>query len=89
MDPNVLFYAFGLVLLPTAFAYIIYTYGLNHTEASNASILTTIEPIVATVIGIFVFHEAFSYVQMIGMACIIGAVVLIQLYSPKKIQRLE
>lgn len=84
LNPTILFYAFGLGLLPTAFAYIIYTYGLNQTEASNASILTTIEPVVATIIGIFVFHEAFSYVQMIGMACIIGAVVFIQVYTDPK-----
>ncbi|SDQ65208.1 DMT family transporter [Virgibacillus salinus] len=81
LDPTVLFYAFGLGFLPTAFAYIIYTYGLNKTEASKASILTTIEPVVATLIGVFIFHEAFSVIQMIGMVCIIGAVILIQAYS--------
>ena len=79
MDMKVLSFAFGLGFLPTAFAYIIYTYGLHYTEASKASILTTIEPVVATLIGIFIFHEAFSGIQMIGMACIIGAVILIQL----------
>ncbi|SHG24562.1 DMT family transporter [Ornithinibacillus halophilus] len=79
LDPTVLLYAFGLGLLPTAFAYIIYTYGLMQIEASKASILTTIEPVVATIIGIFIFEEAFSLLQMVGMACIIGAVILIQL----------
>ncbi|MFD2043934.1 DMT family transporter [Ornithinibacillus salinisoli] len=78
-DPIVLLYAFGLGFLPTAFAYIIYTYGLQQTEASKASILTTIEPVVATLIGIFIFHEPFTYMQMIGMTCIISAVILIQL----------
>ncbi|WP_164669203.1 DMT family transporter [Virgibacillus doumboii] len=88
LDPAVLFYAFGLGFLPTAFAYIIYTYGLNKTEASTASILTTIEPVVATLIGIYIFHEAFSITQMLGMACIIGAVILIQVYAkPGKINR--
>lgn len=77
-DPTVLFYAFGLGFLPTAFAYIIYTYGLHQTEASKASILTTIEPVVATFIGIFIFQEAFTFIQMVGMALIIGAVVVIQ-----------
>lgn len=81
MDPTVLYYAFGLGLLPTAVAYIIYTYGLSQTEASNASIPTTIEPVVATIIGIFVFHETFSRIQMIGMISIISAVVLIQMYT--------
>lgn len=81
LNPTVLFYTFGLGFLPTAFAYIIYTYGLNQTEASKASILTTIEPVVATLIGIFIFREAFSFIQMIGMGCIIAAVVLIQVYG--------
>jgi len=79
LDLNVLFYSIGLGFLPTAFAYIIYTYGLKQTEASKASILTTVEPVVATLIGIFIFKEAFSTLQMIGMASIIGAVILIQL----------
>ncbi len=86
LDPSVLFYAFGLGFLPTAFAYIIYTHGLNNTEASKASILTTVEPVVATLIGIFIFHETFSFIQMIGMACIIGAVILIQAYSSPKLK---
>lgn len=81
LDPTVLFYAFGLGFLPTAFAYIIYTYGLHQTEASKASILTTIEPVIATLIGIFIFQESFSFIQMVGMGCIIGAVIIIQVYG--------
>lgn len=77
-EPTVLLYAFGLGFLPTAFAYIIYTYGLNQTEASKASILTTVEPVVATLIGVFIFKEIFTFIQIIGMACIIGAVIIIQ-----------
>lgn len=84
-DPTILLYAFGLGFLPTAFAFIIYTYGLQHTEASKASILTAIEPVVATLIGIFIFQEAFSFIQMLGMACIIGAVILIQIFGKRKV----
>ncbi|HLR07783.1 MAG TPA: EamA family transporter [Bacillota bacterium] len=81
LDPTVLFYVVGLGFLPTAFAYIIYTYGLEQTEASSASILTTVEPVVATLIGVFVFHEAFSFFQFIGMSCIIVAVILLHIHS--------
>ena len=84
MDVKVLFFAFGLGFLPTAIAYIIYTYGLQMTEASNASLLATVEPVVATLIGIFVFQEGFGFSQMVGMACIIGAVILVQIELPKK-----
>lgn len=79
LDMEVLFYAFGLGFLPTAVAYIIYTYGLHHTEASKAAILSTMEPVVATFTGILIFTEPFSVLQFVGMGCIIGAVILIQL----------
>lgn len=83
IDLEVLLYAFGLGLLPTAVAYIIYTHGLNQTEASKASILTTVEPVVATLIGIFIFQEAFSFIQMLGMASIIAAVIIVQVYNKR------
>lgn len=81
---KVILFAFGLGFLPTAVAYIIYTYGLQQTEASNASLLTTIEPVVATLIGVFIFHENFVFSQVIGMSCIIGAVILMQVELPGK-----
>lgn len=85
LEPKVFLFAFGLGILPTAFAYIIYTYGLNYTAASNASILSTIEPVVATLIGIFVFSEPFSFIQLVGMICIIGAVILLQVETKRKV----
>src|SRR5690625_2040781 len=88
LEIKVLLFSFGLGILPTAFAYIIYTHGLNKTEASKASILSTIEPVVATIIGVFVFMEPFSLIQMVGMSLIILAVIMIQLeartISPKQ-----
>src|SRR5699024_9524162 len=79
LDPTVLFYVVGLGFLPTAFAYIIYTYGLEQTEASSASLLTTVEPVVATLIGVFVFHEAFSLFLFLGMCSRILAVILLHI----------
>lgn len=88
MEPEVLLYGFGLGFFPTAIAYIIYTYGLFHTEASKASILSTIEPVIATLIGIFIFTEPFSVTQVIGMICILSAVILVQ-YNKKTILKKE
>jgi drug/metabolite transporter, DME family len=83
MNVNVLFLALGLGLFPTVIAYIVYTYGLNKTEASKASILSTIEPVVATSIGIFIFQESFNLIQMIGMIMILGSVILMQTKKEK------
>lgn len=80
---DVLLNAFALGIFPTAVAYIVYTYGLNRTEASKAAIIATVEPIVATLIGIFVFLEPFNIFQIFGMMLIILAVIIIQFHSKK------
>ncbi|MFG6119179.1 DMT family transporter [Thalassobacillus sp. B23F22_16] len=77
LSPGPLLLGIGLGLLPTAVAYISYTLGLFEMEASKASILSTIEPVVAIIIGITVFDDAFNGWQMAGMLAIISAVVVI------------
>lgn len=69
----------GLGLLPTALAYLLYTLGLSQIESSRASITATIEPVVATLIGVLIFDEVLTGFQLIGMILVLGAVVLIQL----------
>lgn len=84
LNGKVLLYGFGLGLLPTAVAYIVYTYGLNMTEASSASLITTVEPVVAALVGVFIFQEQFNLMQVTGMICIIGGVILTQIEFPKR-----
>ncbi|MFG6116771.1 DMT family transporter [Halobacillus sp. MO56] len=77
LTPGPLLLGIGLGLLPTAVAYIAYTLGLYEMEASKASILSTIEPVVAIIIGISIFEESFNLWQMAGMIAILAAVVVI------------
>ena len=59
--------------------FLTYTLGLESVEASRAGILATIEPVVATLIGIFVFSESLSLSSGVGIVLILGAVVLLNL----------
>ena len=72
----------GLILLTlatgavTAFVpFLIYTIGLNRVQASHAAILATVEPLVATVLGIIVYHEQLRTATLLGIACILGAIL--------------
>ena len=72
----------GLILLTlatgavTAFVpFLIYTIGLNRVQASHAAILATVEPLVATVLGILVYHEQLRTATLLGIACILGAIL--------------
>ncbi len=80
---NVWWNIFGLGLLPTALAYLLYTTGLSMVESSRASITATIEPVVATLLGVFVFNEILTIYQVFGIVLVLVAVVLIQLKEPQ------
>jgi drug/metabolite transporter (DMT)-like permease len=46
-------------------------------EAGKASILATVEPLVATIVGVALFNETLTAVKVIGMAMIFVAIVLL------------
>ncbi|WP_035186436.1 DMT family transporter [Alteribacter aurantiacus] len=76
--------ALGLGTIPTVFAYLLYTAGLNQVESSKASIAATVEPVVATMIGVFIFQDQLTLWQGIGMLCVLLAVFIIQQRRPMK-----
>ncbi len=45
-------------------------------EASKASIMASIEPMVATIIGFIFFKEALSLPSLTGIFLIIGAIII-------------
>jgi drug/metabolite transporter (DMT)-like permease len=54
-----------------------YTLGLQTVEASRAGILATIEPMVATLVGITVFSEPLTVISGLGIVMILAAVILL------------
>lgn len=81
---DVLLYVIGLGLFPTVIAYFLYTKGLEKTEGSKASIIATTEPIVATLLGIFLFSETLKMVQILGSFLILLSAVLANISSRKQ-----
>lgn len=68
----------GLGFIPTVLAYLLYTKGLTFIESSKASIVATIEPLVAILVGVFFFSEMLTVWQLTGISLIIAAVILVQ-----------
>ncbi len=56
-----------------------YTLGLRTVEASKAGILATVEPMVATLIGVTLFSEPLTLLSGIGVGMILAAVILLNL----------
>ena len=66
----------GLVLICSLGANYCYTKGLAGIDASHASIIATIEPLVAALLGILVLQEPLSLFKIIGMLLILTSIIL-------------
>ena len=67
--------AISFALLTTVVPYLAYTKGLSGLPASKASVTATIEPVVAAVLGIVVFHESVSMLKITGIVLVLSSVV--------------
>ena len=66
-----------VVIVATVLPYLFYTKGLEGVESGRASIITNIEPVVETLVGITVFPEALPRWPVLGVGCVIGCVALL------------
>ncbi len=71
------FVLLGIGVIPTFLAYLAYTEGLRYTPATRATILAAIEPLVAVILGLVVFHEHLSLYQYSGIVLILSATVIV------------
>jgi drug/metabolite transporter (DMT)-like permease len=85
LESSIIMSVLGLGLFPTALAYIFYTKGLVHLEASKASITATVEPVVGTLLGVFVFGDIISGFQWIGIGLILLSVVVVNLADKRSV----
>ena len=56
--------------------YILYTSGLQGMESSRAAQIATIEPVTAAVLGMVLFRQTLSPTELLGVAMVVGAVVM-------------
>ena len=66
-----------LALVATVGGFVFYTSGLKHLEASKASILATIEPIIAVLTGVLFLGEHLRGWQVLGIALVMYSAILV------------
>ncbi|WP_366923413.1 DMT family transporter [Metallumcola ferriviriculae] len=77
---NILFLALGTTLL----ANILYVLGLTLLEASKASMIATLEPVVAVLLAMLILKETLVWPQVVGFLMVMFAVFLLTLKKPDK-----
>lgn len=77
-DGRLLALAVGLAALSTALPYVLYTWGLSRVESGKASILASVEPAAAALVGVLAFGEPMTTGVALGLLCILGCVYILR-----------
>ena len=78
VHPSAWLLALGLVVLSTVLPYVFYTWGLARVEAGQASIMASLEPVVAALMGVAVFGEPMSALTLAGIVLVLSGVVILR-----------
>ncbi len=76
----------GLGIITAFLPYVLYSMSLERLESSRASILASIEPVVGTIFGVFLFHEPLSLVSAAGIVLVLGAILVLSLPLRRRIR---
>lgn len=84
INGGVLLWGFLYALLPTAFAYVLYYWGLQRiTENSKVPVIASVETVVAAVIGILIYKEPVGMTGILGICMVMLSVVLLAVRPAK------
>lgn len=76
-DPVLWVYAICIAFFATCVSFSLYTIGLQYLEPGRAAVLATLEPIVATLVGVVLYQEALTAVMVIGIVLVLISSILI------------
>lgn len=76
--PRMWLLSMGLVVFSTVAPYILYTRGLAQVESGKASIMASLEPVVASLAGVLVFGEPMGAATLVGILCVLAGVYILR-----------
>lgn len=76
-NPTVLFYLLTAGVVCFVFPYILYNLALTDIEASKAAVIASIEPVMATVFGLLIYHEKITVTVFGGMTLVLAAIIIL------------
>ena len=79
----------AIAVLSTYLAYLAYSAGLRHLPATRASVIASLEPVVAAGLAAAIFGERLSALALAGAALVVGAALLglDRLGAPRGVRR--
>ncbi|SDI25442.1 EamA-like transporter family protein [Dolosicoccus paucivorans] len=91
-QPNVqltqgeLFSLIFVITLGTAVPFIVFLSSLNYLPVTLASVLSALEPIVATIFSVWLFHRHFQPAELMGIVLVLITITLLSVLDAKKVK---
>ena len=74
----------GLAVLSCILPYLLYSTGLKYVEAGKAAVMATLEPVVASVLGVTFYHDDATWTKILGICLVVGAIVMVNIGGRKQ-----
>jgi len=78
-QPKTIFNLLALGIVSTLMPFLLYTKGLENLEVGKASLLTFVEPVVATLVGVIAFKEKMTIFNISGIILIISSIMILNI----------
>ena len=79
-------FLFLYCVVTTVLPYLLYTTGLRYVENGPASVMASVEPVVATLLGLLVYRETPTTSALLGMALVLAALALLSIRGKASVQ---
>lgn len=73
-------------LVNTVIPSLFYLTGMKYIEAGKVAVIASIEPVVATIFGFFVFSEKPTVLGFAGMILVVSAIIILNLKTEEQVQ---
>lgn len=84
-SPSLVGYGACLGGVSTVLPFLLYTIGLGTMENGQASVIASIEPVVASILGIVLFHENGTWQNVLGVVLVITGIVTCNIKPVRKV----
>lgn len=71
------FWMIGAALVCNVFSYVFYNLALKNLEPSRVSVIASIEPAIAALLGVIILKESIDFWGILGIVCILCAIVIL------------
>lgn len=76
-------------ILTSTVPYTLYTLGLKYVESGRASIIASVEPVVASLTGIFFYREPLTFSAALGAGLVLFSVLLLNICPSARVKTLK